>query len=103
MHVTGDKGTRLFTKEGHLAIQLPPANKIEAQMMGGMAINKQKHDLMKVALVMAYPKFAINAGDSIIIRADSGFKSWAREVYVIEGSEFVLCPESDVIGCEQTW
>jgi hypothetical protein len=90
-----------FTKDGYLAIKLPPANKIEAQMMGGLAVNRQRHDLVKAPLVMDYHKFDLSAGDVAILKADSGFKPWAREVYIIDGKEFVLCPETDVLGFEQ--
>lgn len=90
-----------FTKEGYLAIKLPPANKIEAQLVGGMAVNRQKHDVLKAELLMDYPRLDVSAGDIVILKGDSGFKSWARDVLVIDGVEFTLCPESDVIGFEQ--
>ena len=96
-----ERQKKQFTKEGFLAIQLPPANKIEAQMMGGLAVNRQKHDLTKATLLMDYPKFDVHAGDSAILRGDSGFKAWAREIFIMDGAEFVLCPESDIIGFEQ--
>jgi hypothetical protein len=90
-----------FTRDGFLAIKLPPANKVEAQMVGGLAVARQKHDVIKAALAMDYPKCDVQEGDLAILRGDAGFKAWAREVFIIDGHEFVLCPEQDVLGFEQ--
>lgn len=88
------------TRAGFLAIKLPPANKIEAQVKGGIALTQHKHELLRVELVMDYKPLDIFAGQKVLLRGDAGFQAWAREVLTLNGQEFVLCPEQAVIGYE---
>jgi hypothetical protein len=90
-----------FSQKGYLAIKQPQFKKIEAAVRGGLAVAAQRTEMISVPLVMSYdlngktisPQF-----HEVILRGDSGLASWAKQIYVFGGEEFVLCPESSVIG-----
>lgn len=93
----------LVSKKGTLAIKQPEFKKIEATIKGGLAVISQRVDLIKADLLMDYDidgvKLRANK-DKVILRGDSGLHPWAKQVMNIDGVEFVLCPESSVIGFE---
>lgn len=91
------------TRKGTLAIAQPEFKKIEAQMKGGIALISQRMNLIEVPLLMDYEMDGTRlyaANTKILLRADAGLQSWAKQVFSLGegGLEFVLCPESQVIG-----
>jgi hypothetical protein len=94
---------RKVSKKGYLAVKQPEFKKIEATIKGGVALISQRIDLIKTDLVMDYEidGLVLKANkDKILLRGDSGLQPWAKQVLNTEGLEFVLCPETNVIGYE---
>ena len=93
----------VFTKKGELAIIKPEFKKIETEVTGGLARITQRYEMVKAKLVMGYDYNGVQlqAGDSVILRADAGLQSWAKTSFILNGVEFVLCPESSVIAFEK--
>jgi hypothetical protein len=90
-----------FSQKGFLAIKQPQFKKIEAAVRGGLAVAAQRTEMISVPLIMSYELNGktINPREhEIILRGDSGLASWAKQIYVFGEAEFVLCPESAVIG-----
>ena len=91
----------LLSVNGYLAITPPVFTKIEADVSGGIARIQQRVELREENLVFGY-KFKdtlVSPGDKVIVRGDAGLKAWAKTVYRLgSGPEFVLCPETDVVG-----
>ena len=90
-----------MTVNGYLAITPPEFHKIEAEVKNGVVRVAQRVELREETLVFGYTTKNIKAreGDKVIIRGDSGLKPWAKAVYRLgEGTPFVLCPESDIVG-----
>lgn len=92
-----------FTKKGELAIVKPEFKKIETEVVGGMARITQRHLMIKAKLVLGYDYNGVqlNAGDSVILRADAGLQPWAKTAFILNDVEFVLCPESAVTAFEK--
>lgn len=92
----------LGTKGQFLAVVRPEFKKIEAELVGGMARIANRIDVIEVALVMRYTieeGLVLLPGDKVLLRGDSGLQSWAKAEFRLEdGTSFVLCPESSVIG-----
>ena len=91
-----------LTINGHLAIQQPEFKKIEAEIQGGIARITQRIDVIDVPLVMGFvtkDSRTFNPGDKVLLRGDAGLQPWAKQVFrTSDGQNFVLCPESQVIG-----
>jgi hypothetical protein len=91
----------LNTLKGNLAIKQPEFKKIEAQVSGGVAMISQRVNLIEVQLVMDYEVNGIKLRggvDKVILRGDAGVQPWAKQKLALGVHEFVLCPESQVIG-----
>jgi hypothetical protein len=91
----------LGTKQGELAIKAPEFKKIETEVHGGLARAVARIEVIEVPLVMAYNLAGVplKPGDSILLRGDAGLNKWVNASYRLQdGTMFVLCPESAVIG-----
>jgi hypothetical protein len=92
---------RFFSKTGVLAIKQPQFKKIESTMKGGLAVASQRTEMISVPLVMGYKIDGreLHPGrHEVILRGDSGLAQWSKQIFILNGEEFVLCPESAVIG-----
>lgn len=93
----------LRSKKGELAIAQPVFKKIEARLSGGIATIAQRTEVIAVALLMDYNldgHMLIANRDKVIVRGDAGLATWAKTLHCYNGVEFVLCPESQVLGFE---
>lgn len=91
----------LGTKKGELAIVQPEFKKVEVEVVGGIARAVARVEIIEAKLVMNYKLDGepLKPGDGILLRADSGLKAWAKNLFRLsDGTLFVLCPESEVIG-----
>lgn len=93
----------LFTKKGLIALApIQKFTKIEARVTtGGFATIAQKHEVMEVALRMDYTLDGVLLKanvDTVVLPADSGLQKWAVQKIYLDDIEFILCPESAVIG-----
>ena len=93
--------SQFFARKGFVAIKQPEFKKIETSIRGGIATIAQRSELIAVDVVMVYKldDYVLHPGQHrVLLRGDAGLHPWAKQVYVYEGMEFVLCPESSVIG-----
>lgn len=92
------------SKKGQLAIKQPEFKGIEQKMDGGLARIAQRTDLLYAELLMGVELDGKQLQPSkeeriyIILRGTAGLPAWARQVYTLDGTEFVLCPENEVVG-----
>ena len=92
---------KYFSIKGRLAITPPVFQKIEQKVVNGFATISQRTDVIEVDLIMDYQldgNTLLVGRDKIILRGDAGIKQWAKEKLYIDGKEFVLCPEGEVLG-----
>lgn len=86
--------------KGQIAIKQPVFTKIEVELQGGLAINSNRINLIEAEVVMGYDYNGVKLkiGDKVILKGDAGLAQWAKQKLVYKGLEFVLCPESAVLG-----
>jgi hypothetical protein len=93
---------RSISKKGYVAVVPPEFRKIEARIEGGLARLDQRTKVLVTPLVMDYRddsrSFTVEGGWCAILEGDSGLKPWAKKRMEINGVEFCLVPESEVIG-----
>jgi hypothetical protein len=91
-----------FSANGYLAVTPPKLNKIESRVSsGGIAINATRVDLINLSLIFNYSKgelYLTANKDSVLVHGDSGARPWAKRVYEWQGKQFVLMPESELVG-----
>lgn len=89
------------SKKVGLAVSIPKFDKVETKSDGGFSRVAQRVDCAVIDLLMDYELdgVTLKAGKTkIVVSGDSGLKSWAKKPYSIDGINFVLCPEADVIA-----
>jgi hypothetical protein len=97
---------RYVSGKGFVAIVPPVLNKADTEHRAGLALNTSRSQVIKADLVMDYllqfasgnPQRVIAGTDKVIIRGDSGAKPWAKQIFNVDGKDFVLCPESEILG-----
>ena len=93
--------SRFLSKSPTLAIKQPVFLKPVTHIKGGLALISQRTETVAVDLVMDYKldSLILEADrDKVIVRGEAGLSAWARKIYCIEGKEYVLCPDNEVIG-----
>jgi hypothetical protein len=90
----------LNSVKGQIAICQPVFRKIETELQGGLAINSNRLHLQEVKVVMAYDNNGIHLmpGDRVILPGAAGLQQWAKQKMILGDVEFVLCPESQIMG-----
>lgn len=91
----------VFTKNGHVAIVQPIFRKIEADVEGGLARIAQRVEVIESEVVMGYfvDGTELKKGDKVLLRSESGLQPWAKQLMRLgDGTSFVLCPESQILG-----
>lgn len=96
------KSEKAFTANGHIAIEQPQFKKLEVDMSAGIARASQRFALTRAKVVLNYESSSLKlkAGDTVILTGQAGLENWAKAVLVLDGKEFVLVPESKIIGYE---
>ena len=90
----------MISKKGYFAIKQPEFKKIEANIVGGVARISQRDDVILYQMVMdgEYSGTMYKKGDSLMLTGEAGLKPWAKKIYNLDGMEFVLVPETEVLG-----
>lgn len=90
------------TVNKQIALKQLKAVKVETELKGGFAAVSNRTNLIKADLAMDYITAdgnKLTAGKHyVILKGDSGFKQWNKQTYVLNENEFVLCPESEILG-----
>ena len=89
------------TINGQVAISPIAAVKLEAEVKGGFATINQKHNLTVADLILDFGGNGsfYKAGDyKVLLKGDSAFTPWAKQVYEHDGVKFVLAPIGSIVG-----
>lgn len=95
---------RLGTRKGTVAIVAPEFKKIESEVIGGIARPVARVETVEAKVVMWYNLDGVwlAPGDTVLLRGDAGANKWANNPFrLADGTNFVLCPEDQVIGYRQ--
>lgn len=90
----------MISRKGVAAIAPPKFSKIEATVKGGIAMIESRVKVITAKLIMdfAYDGRTYVAGQEVILQGDAGLKPWAKQRFELEGVEFCLVPEAEIIG-----
>lgn len=91
----------IFTFNDRIAIEQPVFSKIEAQITNGFAMNSNRINLIECKVVLKCKlndSLTLEPGDQVILRGDAGLYPWAKQKFIYENKDFVLCPKTDIIG-----
>lgn len=89
------------TRKGFLAVVAPEFKRIESEVIGGIARPVARVETVETPLVMCYNLDGVMLfpGDTVLLRGDAGAQKWAKNEFRLKDStNFVLCPEDQVIG-----
>lgn len=76
-----------------------PKQSIEKVMKGGILMVDKKVNLQELTLVFP-TKEGLKAGRKVWVRGDAAVQPWVKEVFTINGSEFILVPENFIVVYE---
>ena len=96
--------SKFGTRKGQLAVVAPEFKRIESEVVGGIARPVARVETVETPLVMWYNLDGVwlAPGDTVLLRGDAGAQKWAKNEFRLKDStNFVLCPEGDVIGYRQ--
>jgi hypothetical protein len=91
----------IFSFNDRVAIEQPVFNKIEAQISNGFAMNSNRVNLIECKVVWRCTlndSLTLEPEDCIILRGDAGLHPWAKQKFIYEGREVVLCPKTEIVG-----
>lgn len=73
-----------------------PKQNVEKVIKGGIAMIDKKVNLQELTVVLAsdtgfYP------GQKVFVRGDAVVQNWSKEVFTVDGKEFILVPETAIM------
>jgi hypothetical protein len=82
-----------------------PTNSVEVEETKGFARAKQKSRLTELNVVLVAQFVIPNSnettwllpGNSIVVRSETNHSQWAKEVFTMDGVEFILVPATSVV------
>ncbi|RLF66583.1 MAG: hypothetical protein DRN30_01870 [Thermoplasmata archaeon] len=90
-----------------VAIEPIVFSKVESKVEGGFARIAQNVEVLTATLVMSYVEVLGNttavhiAGESRpLLRGDAGLQPWNKQILELDGTRFVMCPQTDILGWE---
>jgi hypothetical protein len=86
-----------------VAIAPLKSEKLDPKVVGGFATISQKRDVIIAPIVFDFfdeeKRIEWRSPNiSIVIRGDSAFRPWNKEIYTLNDKDFVLCPFEEIIG-----
>jgi hypothetical protein len=72
-----------------------PTTQVAPEKNGGFIVAKQKKDLTGLKVVFGADKIA--AGATVYVRGDLCFDPEAKKIHSVDGKEFVLIPENEIV------
>lgn len=98
--IMSDK-TYYCVRPGFVAVTAPSAPQIETQNNSGFITIAQYTQLVKLPVVIdgkCHGQPVVAGEHSVAVRGDSLFQPWSKQKFAIDGINFVLCPETEVIA-----
>ena len=76
-----------------------PFNKqhMETVVKGGFAMVDKKVQLQELKVVKHSAELNLVPGDGVWVRGDAIVQPWAKEVFTVEGDEFILVPANFIL------
>lgn len=78
---------------GYLAVEPFPNKGLETKTSNGFSTIKQKNTLVELKIIFGSEKFAYG---SVFVPGSISVIQYAREVYHVNGQDFILIPEAEV-------
>ncbi len=73
-----------------------PKQNIEKVIKGGIAMIDKKVNLQELTVVLASDS-GFYPGQKVFVRGDQVVQNWVKEVFTVDGKEFILVPESAIM------
>lgn len=73
-----------------------PKQNIEKVIKGGIAMIDKKVNLQELTVVLNSDS-GFFPGQKVFVRGDAVVQNWVKEVFTVEGKEFILVPESAIM------
>lgn len=73
-----------------------PKQNIEKVIKGGIAMIDKKVNLQELTVVLASDTGFI-PGQRVFVRGDQVVQNWVKEVFTVDGQEFILVPETAIM------
>lgn len=89
-----------LTTQNNLVACTPLKQQAIGQVVkGGFALVDKKVQLEELKVVVAFHSKDANyhAGDSVWVRADQSVQPYAKEVFTVDGKEFILVPQTAIL------
>ena len=72
------------------------AQAVKKVLKGGIAMIEQKVNLQELTVVLASDS-GFTPGQKVFVRGDSAVQNWSKEVFTVEGKDFILVPETAIM------
>jgi len=73
-----------------------PKQNIEKTIKGGIAMIDKKVNLQELTVVLDSDS-GFRPGQKVYVRGDQVVQNWVKEVFTVDGKEFILVPESVIM------
>jgi hypothetical protein len=73
-----------------------PKQNIEKVIKGGIAMIDKKVNLQELTVVLASDS-GFSPGQKVFVRGDQVVQNWVKEVFTVDGKEFILVPETAIM------
>ena len=73
-----------------------PKQNVEKVIKGGIAMIDKKVNLQELTVVLSSDS-GFNPGQKVFVRGDAVVQNWVKEVFTVEGKEFILVPETAIM------
>ena len=73
-----------------------PKQHIEKTIKGGIAMIDKKVNLQELTVVLASDS-GFSPGQKVYVRGDQVVPNWSKEVFTVDGKEFILVPETAIM------
>jgi len=85
-----------FTNKNLVACTPFPKQSVEKVIKGGIAMIDKKVTLQELSVVFSNLEEGLDFGHKVFIRGDQVVQPWAKEVFTINGKDFILVPVSAI-------
>lgn len=72
-----------------------PKQNVEKKVNRGLVMAEHKISIQELELLFTSESYA--KGQKVYVRGDRVMQPWAKEVFTMDGKEFILVPESEIV------